>query len=90
MGDANHEVLVIKADDYEALPKNANGTIEEDQLASGDVIGEVERFPAKSQCSGVFDLAPGTYQLVCNIEFTNGPTVVSHAGRGMHLALTVT
>jgi hypothetical protein len=90
IGDAGHEIVVIRTDDYEALPKNANGTIEDDQLPAGSVIGEVDRFPAKTQCSGVFDLEPGAYQLVCNIEFTNGPQIVSHAGRGMHLALTVT
>jgi len=89
VGKASHEFAVIKGD-FASLPKNVNGTIDETQLASGAIVGLVAKFAGAGQaCSGVFDLAAGTYALVCNIEFKNGPTIISHAGKGMHLDLVV-
>ena len=91
VGEAPHEVIVMRAESYESLPKNEHGTVDEAQLPADAVIGEVDRFPGGGEtCSGVFDLQPGRYVLVCNIEFQNGPQVISHAGRGMTLDLEVT
>ncbi len=90
-GRAAHEMLVIKADSFEGLPKNENGTVLQDQLPAGSVVGAVDRFPGGGgMCNGTFALDPGRYVLVCNIEFQNGPQIVSHAGRGMHVDLEVT
>jgi hypothetical protein len=89
-GEAPHELEIIKADDDDALPKDAAGGVDEKQLAAGAKVGAVERFQAGSNCSGVFDLAPGNYVLVCNIEFKNGPTTVSHFAKGMYLNFQVT
>jgi hypothetical protein len=91
IGRANHELAIVRGDSYEALPKNEHGTVDEAKLAAGAKIGEVGRFPGGGQtCSGVFDLDPGNYVLICNIEFQNGPQVVSHAGRGMVQSFQVT
>jgi hypothetical protein len=89
-GQAPHELEIIKADSFDALPKDAAGGVDENALAAGAKVGEVARFQAGTDCSGVFNLAAGNYVLVCNIEFKNGPTTVSHAAKGMHLDLQVT
>ena len=89
LGKAAHEFVVIKGE-FASLAKNANGTVDEAQLASGALVGRVAKFAgAGGTCSGVFDLAAGTYSLLCNIEFKNGPTIISHAGKGMHVDLVV-
>jgi len=89
VGKGAHEFAVIKGE-FASLPKNANGTVDEAQLASGALVGRVAKFAgAGGTCSGVFDLAAGTYSLLCNIEFKNGPTIISHAGKGMHVDLVV-
>ena len=91
IGRANHEMAIFKGDSYDTMPKNEHGTVETAQLPAGTVVGEVDRFPGGGQtCSGVFDLDPGKYVLICNIEFQNGPQVVSHAGRGMVMNFEVT
>jgi hypothetical protein len=88
-GKASHEFAVIKGD-FASLPKNENGTVDESKLTAGTLVGRVGKFPGAGQtCTGEFDLAAGTYTLVCNIEFKNGPTVISHAAKGMHLDVTV-
>jgi hypothetical protein len=91
VGRAGHELEIFKADSYDSMPKNQYGTVDVAQLPAGTEVGEVERFPGGGQtCSGVFDLDPGNYVLICNIEFQNGPEVVSHAGRGMVMSFEVT
>jgi hypothetical protein len=91
IGRAPHELAIFKGESYDAMPKNQNGTVEVAQLPAGSEVGEVDRFPGGGQqCSGVFDLDPGKYVLICNIEFQNGPQVVSHAGRGMVMNFEVT
>jgi uncharacterized cupredoxin-like copper-binding protein len=88
-GKASHEFVVFKGD-FASLPKNENGTVDESKLTAGTLVGRVGKFPGAGQtCTGEFDLAAGTYTLVCNIEFKNGPTVISHAAKGMHLGVTV-
>jgi len=88
---AQHEFRIIQGDSYASLPKNANGTVDETQLPAGADLGVVAKFPGDgTTCTGVFDLKPGKYVLICNIEFKNGPTIISHAGKGMHLDFTVT
>jgi len=90
VGQANHEMVVIKAETFDELPTNEHGTVVVDELPDGAFIGEIGRFPGEgTTCAGQFDLEPGRYVLVCNIEFQNGPQVVSHAGRGMHLDIDV-
>src|SRR4051812_30127277 len=89
-GQAPHELKIIKADNDDALPKDAVGGVDEKALPAGALVGTVPRFAAGSNCSGVFDLAPGNYVLVCNVEFKNGPTTVSHFAKGMYLNFQVT
>jgi hypothetical protein len=89
-GQAPHELKIIKADSDDALPKDAAGGVDEKALPAGSEVGVVERFQAGGNCSGVFNLAAGNYVLVCNVEFKNGPTTVSHFAKGMYLNFQVT
>ncbi len=84
-GNFAHEFVVIKDTSYEEAPKNDLGTVLEDQLPAGAVLGEVEKIEKGASAKLSVDLAPGKYLFVCNIEF--GPN--SHAGKGQRLNVTV-
>lgn len=90
-GKENHEVVIVKGASADALPKDADGGLDEDKLAEGDLIGEIEPFAGGKVCSGVFKLAAGKYVLLCNITETE-PTgeKESHLKEGMHIPFTVT
>lgn len=81
-GQVNHEIAVVKATGYGSLPKNEFGTVEESKLPPGLLLGRTTRFAPGQTCAAVYDLTPGSYVLLCNIEF-RGATVSSHAGKGM-------
>jgi hypothetical protein len=90
-GAENHEIVIIKTDEKaEALPKDADGGLDEDKLPEGALIGEIEGFPSGKVCSGVFNMAAGKYVLLCNITETepNGEKE-SHFKEGMHTSLVV-
>ena len=82
-----HELVIIRSDaEPEELPV-VEGRVPEDQV---EFVGEVEAFAAGSQASGVFDLEPGRYLLICNIVEGEGEHAVSHFEEGMVAELTVT
>ena len=89
-GKENHEVVIVKGASADALPKDADGGLDEDKLAEGDLIGEIEPFAGGKVCSGVFKMAAGKYVLLCNITETepNGEKE-SHLKEGMHVPFTV-
>lgn len=86
--DYPHELVLIRSDeDPEQLPV-VEGRVPEDQV---DMVGEVEAFAAGTQASGVFNLEPGRYILICNIvEGGAGGQPISHFEEGMVATLTVT
>ncbi|HTE68028.1 MAG TPA: hypothetical protein VK942_04600 [Actinomycetes bacterium] len=67
LGAEPHELVVVRADNPATLPQAADGTVDEQKLRAGALIGEVEAFPAKQTCAGTFALTPGRYALFCNI-----------------------
>jgi uncharacterized cupredoxin-like copper-binding protein len=84
-GKFPHELIVIKDTTYEDAPKDESGTVLEDKLPPGSVLGEADKIePGKSATLSV-DLTPGKYLFVCNIAI--GPN--SHAGKGQRLNVTV-
>ena len=89
-GKENHEVVIVKGASADALPKDADGGLDEDKLPEGALIGEIEPFASGKVCSGVFNLAAGKYVLLCNITETepNGQKE-SHLKEGMHTPFTV-
>jgi hypothetical protein len=89
-GTEPHEVVIVQGDSYESLPRGEHGEVLEDELAEGALIGEIEAFPAGETCTGVFDLTPGTYVLICNIVEEEDGETVSHPAEGMVTTITVT
>lgn len=89
-GQENHEVVIVKGTSADALPTDADGGMDEDKLAEGALIGEIEPFAGGKVCSGVFKLAAGDYVLLCNITETepNGEKE-SHFKEGMHVPFKV-
>jgi hypothetical protein len=84
LGTEPHELVVVRAADPAALPKAADGTVDERQLPEGALIGEVEAFPAGQTCAGTFELAAGSYALFCNLLETEADgTEQNHYANGM-------
>ena len=89
VGEEPHEMVVVAGDSVEALPTDDDGALVEAELADGVLIGEVEPFPGGGSCSGVFDLAPGDYVLLCNIVEEEDGETESHLAEGMATTFTV-
>jgi hypothetical protein len=86
-----HELVVVRADDPAALPKTADGIVDESKLPEGALVGEIEAFPAKQSCQGTFALAAGRYALFCNLLETEADgTKENHYANGMRTAFEVT
>jgi hypothetical protein len=79
---ATHQFMLVKGT-YEALPKIANGALDEAQLGA-NLLGQV-RMSGNQTCAAGFTLTPGSYAIVCNIN--QGPN--SHAARGQKINFTV-
>lgn len=82
-----HELVVIKTDlAPDALPTDDTGLV--DEAGAGiEVIGEIAEFPPGESRSAKFDLAAGSYVLICNV-FEEAEQE-SHYRNGMHTGLTV-
>jgi mRNA-degrading endonuclease RelE of RelBE toxin-antitoxin system len=79
---------VVRGDDAAALPTDADGAVDESQIAKKDQIGEVEDIKKGKTVSKIFKLKPGSYVLFCNIvEEEEDGTVVSHFKEGMHTVI---
>ena len=89
-GKENHEVVIVKGQSADALPKDADGGLDEDKLAEGDLVGEIEPMASGKVCSGVFNLAAGKYVLLCNITETEPDgKKESHLKEGMQTPFVV-
>lgn len=78
-GDIPHELVIIKTDTDPAQFPASGGKVDEEGV--GELIGEVEEFPAGEVDEGTFALSAGTYALICNIA--------AHYEQGMHAQLIV-
>ncbi len=91
VGEMPHEFVVVKGVTPTELPLADDGSLNEDALPEGALIGEVEPFPAGETCEGTFELAAGEYTLLCNIvEEEDDGTVEVHLKEGMVTTFTVT
>lgn len=84
-GELAHEMVVIKTD----LPADrfevAHGKVKED--AVGEVMGEIEGFPPKTEETLTLNLSKGSYVLFCN-NLEKGK-VEGHYQKGMRIQFTV-
>jgi len=87
-GGLDHELVVVRS--VAPLPSDANGEADESGVAPADNLGEIEDLTPKSVTKfALGDLAPGTYQVFCNLVDKDATTEVAHYGKGMHATLTV-
>lgn len=90
IGKEEHELVIVRADSAEDLPKDATGAMDEAKLPEGALVGEIEPFAAGQLCRGNFALQAGNYLLLCNTTETEADgTKESHFAEGMHAPLTV-
>jgi uncharacterized cupredoxin-like copper-binding protein len=76
-GNREHEMIILKTDTpYDQLKVGSDNKVSE-----ADSVGEISETPAGKTVVKTFDLAPGNYVLVCNIE--------KHYQQGMRAAFTV-
>jgi len=87
-GTEDHELVIVRGDDPLALPTDADGAVDEDQIPEDDFIGEIEEFAAGKTEKKAFKLPAGKYVLFCNIteEEDNGE-IVSHFSEGMYTTI---
>jgi uncharacterized cupredoxin-like copper-binding protein len=81
----NHEFAIIAAATFEELPKLDNGAVDEEALEEGQLLGRTATLEPGQTETISFDLEPGNYLFICNINF--GPN--SHAANGQMLEVTV-
>jgi len=80
-GSISHEMLVVKTDIGAGLiPIGADQRFNESDPRS-TVVGEISEYGPGTTKSKTLNLAPGNYQLVCNIP--------DHYGKGMAIAFKV-
>ena len=51
-GKEKHEIVIVKGESADGLPKDADGGLDEDKLPEGGLIGEIEPFASGQVCSG--------------------------------------
>ena len=84
-GNFPHQFKVIKGK-YADLPKGADGgSIAEDKLPAGALVGQLDKFEGGQTMTLALDLPAGDYVFLCNLGA--GPN--SHAGKGQHTDVTV-
>jgi hypothetical protein len=84
-----HELVVIKTDlAPDALPTTSEGGVDENG-AGIEVIGEIEEFKVGETSSKAFDLAAGTYALICNVVEEEEGKTEAHYQLGMRTGFTV-
>jgi hypothetical protein len=89
-GEDPHELVVVRGVAPNDLPKKKDGSLDEEKLPQGALVGEIEAFPSGTSCNGVFDLTPGEYTLVCNVVEEEEGKHESHLKEGMVTTFTVT
>ena len=90
MGTTQHEMVMVRADSIDQLPKKPDGSIDEDQIPEASKVGETGEFTANSTKHLTFNLKAGNYVLFCNIVQNTAAGPVSHFARGMHAQISVT
>ncbi len=85
--DDPHELVIIRTDMAPGELPVMEGMVPEDQV---NMIGEIEPFLPGTAASGVFNLQPGNYLLICNIAEIEDGELESHYELGMSVSFTVT
>ncbi len=86
-GGKTHELVIVKDVAPADLPTDDQGHVVEEEIPEEAVIGEIAEFDAGTSDSALFDLAPGTYTIFCNIVNDEDG---SHFKNGMVSTIEVT
>jgi hypothetical protein len=97
IGTMTHEMVLFRAANADALPKvttaggdRAVGDVDEEAIPKADAMGETGDVKPGKTVVKTFDLTPGSYVMICNIDDPQPDgTVVSHFQRGMHTSIDV-
>lgn len=90
IGTEVHEMVIVRAKSAADLPTDADGAVDEEQIAKDDQVGEVEDVPKGKTKSISFDLKAGDYVIFCNIvDDEPDGTKLSHFKQGMHSSFSV-
>jgi len=66
VGGEAHELVIVSAASADELPTKADGSVDEEKLASA-TVGEIGDVAAQSSKTKTFELARGTYVAFCNL-----------------------
>ena len=84
-----HELVVFKTDlDPGDLPTKSDGSVDEEGKGL-EAVGEIEEFKVGKTQSKAFDLATGSYVLICNVVEKDEGKTEAHYQLGMRTAFTV-
>ena len=97
IGTMTHEMVLFRAANADALPKvttaggdRAVGDVDEEAIPKADAMGETGDVKPGKTVVKTFDLTPGSYVMICNIDDPQPDgTVLSHFQRGMHTTIDV-
>jgi hypothetical protein len=84
VGGEDHELVIVSAASADELPTNADGSVDEDKLASA-TVGETGDVAPGSSKTKTFALPRGTYVAFCNLvdQMGSGGSMGSgHMGSG--------
>lgn len=79
-GHHQHELLIVAASDAASLPTQPDGSVDEEALGERRV-GEIPDVRTGASKRATFDLAPGSYVVLCNIVDDMGMSG-GHMGSG--------
>jgi len=83
-GSFAHELKIVKADNFAALPIAADGSVNETALGAA-VIAVLPKIANGASGTLSVSLPAGNYVLICNL----GTGANNHAAKGMHTDITV-
>jgi len=84
-GKETHELVFVQAADAAALPKNADGSVDEDKIPESKKAGEIEDIKAGTTTTKSLNLPKGDYVAFCNVveDMGNGNMGSGGMGGGM-------
>jgi uncharacterized cupredoxin-like copper-binding protein len=80
--------MIVRARTAIALPEDPEGSVEEDDLPAGTMIGRLENIAPGTSKSITVKLTRGAYVLLCNIS-DDDDVVDSHFAEGMRADFAV-
>ncbi len=81
-GEFPHELIIVKADSFASLAKDANGGVDETKAT---IVAKTARIEGGASATLTATLEAGKYVFVCNL----GQGGNNHAAKGQHLDVTV-